>query len=151
MFRRSCWSGAGSGARHCRGCTRCRPGQGRHGESCPVPHSPLIPVLLWGRTFLLRHRQTAAEIYICRSLEEYSGVYRGGFLAASSRQPLLQPWRTWGAKETQRLHISISVLQGKGRKPQKANPSLQRRAGRERAGCRQGEQELEQSPPPKKY
>jgi len=133
------------GARLCQGCTRCRPGQGRHSERCPVPSSPLILALLRRRTFPLQHRQKFWKC-ICRSLEQYSGVYRSGFLAASSPQPLLQPWRTWGAKETQSLHISISVLQGKGRKAQAANPSLQRGADREGAGCRQGEQELERSP-----
>lgn len=51
------------GAWPSQGCTRCRLGQGRCGESCPVPYSPLIPVQLRRRTFPLQHKQTAVEMY----------------------------------------------------------------------------------------
>lgn len=74
--------------RPCWGRTRCRLGQGRHGESYPVPYSPLIPALLWRRTFLLQPRQTAVEMYMQEPGGVYRGGYRGGFLAASSQ---LQP------------------------------------------------------------
>lgn len=63
------WLGA-AGAWPCRGCTRCRPGQGQHGESYPVPYSPLILALLRRRTFPLQHRQTAVEMY----MQEPGGV-----------------------------------------------------------------------------
>lgn len=78
---------------------------------------------------------------MCWILEEYRSVYRGGFLAACSLQPLLQPWRTWGAKETQSLHIGATHQH-----PRLAGEREQDAGSREGAGCGQREQELEQCP-----
>lgn len=73
MFQRSSWNGAGSAL----GCAGGR-GQGRDGESCPVPYSPLIPRAARSRSSTGRRQRK----HMCRRLEEPIAALWGGCLAA---------------------------------------------------------------------
>lgn len=138
MFRRSRWSGAGSGPHSAAGW------DGDGTQSCPVPYSPLIPLQLRRRTFLLRHGQEAAEMYV----QEPGAASIG---AACWLPPPRSRCRSHGGPgepKRPRAYTSASCsCREKGRETQAANPSLQRgAASREGAGCRRGERELELSP-----
>lgn len=84
-------------------------GRGRHAE-LPCSLQPINPPAA-SETHVPAPARAGGRGNVCAGA--WSGIYRSGLLAASSPQPLPQPWRTWGAKETQGLHISIVLLQGK--------------------------------------
>lgn len=94
-------------------------GRGRHAE-LPCSLQPINPRAA-SETHVPAPARAGGRGNVCAGA--WSGIYRSGSLAASSPQPLPQPWRTWGAKETQGLHISIALLQGKkGEKRRQPTP-----------------------------